>query len=337
MAKPQYTCELSVDGMHCAACELTIEKHLKHHKKVKNVSANLASNKVVVTTDSPEKADSLAKDFNELLKDTGYTVSTKQQNQEVNITDYIKAGAITMVIVLIFILLQRMGLVTLITTSTPSLPVVFGIGLIASVSSCMAVVGGLVLTLSAQYAKTQKVAAISAFHIARIVGFFFLGGVMGLIGSAFTLNPLLTFVIDVILFVVMISVGINMLELFPLPQVQMPKFMGKWVLSFEGKRGWIMPMLLGVITFFLPCGFTQSMQVYALQSGNVLHGALIMLVFALGTFPALAVLSVASVKLSKTLQSGLFFKTAGMIIICFAAFNLLAALSVMGIIPPLGI
>lgn len=337
MEKPQYTCELSVDGMHCAACELVIEKRLQSHKDVKKVNADLAAHKVTVTLDSQEKIDTLAKEFNELLKNDGYTVSSKEVEQDINISEYIKAGVITAVVVIVFLLLQRAGLVTLITTSAPSLPVVFGIGVIASVSSCMAVVGGLVLTLSTQYAKTQKVAAISAFHIARIVGFFLLGGLMGLIGSAFTLSPIQTLIIDIVLFIVMFTVGLNMLDLFTVPQLQMPKSIGKIVLSLEGKQGWIMPILLGILTFFLPCGFTQSMQVYALQSGNVVYGALIMLVFALGTFPALALLSFASVKFSKTLQSGLFFKTAGMIILCFAVFNLLSALAALGVIPPLGI
>jgi sulfite exporter TauE/SafE len=62
-----------------------------------------------------------------------------------------------------------------------------------------------------------------------------------------------------------------------------------------------------------------------------------MLVFSLGTLPVLALISFASVKLSKNLQSGLFFKTAGFIIIFCAIFNLLAALVAVGLINPLGI
>ena len=105
----------------------------------------------------------------------------------------------------------------------------------------------------------------------------------------------------------------------------------------EGRFNSLTPILLGMSTFFLPCGFTQSMQVYALTTGDVLSGAMTMLVFSLGTLPVLALISFASVKLSKNLQSGLFFKTAGFIIIFFAIFNLLAALVAVGLINPLGI
>src|SRR3990167_11148888 len=96
-----------------------------------------------------------------------------------------------------------------------------------------------------------------------------------------------------------------------------------------------MPFLVGVATFFLPCGFTQSMQIYTLTTGNFLTGALIMSAFALGTFPVLALLSFSSLSIHKKAQSGIFFKTAGLIVIFFGIFNLINSLASVGIIPPI--
>jgi len=45
--------------------------------------------------------------------------------------------------------------------------------------------------------------------------------------------------------------------------------------------------VVGALTFLLPCGFTQSMQLLALQSGSMWQGMLIMTAFALGTLPVL--------------------------------------------------
>lgn len=45
--------------------------------------------------------------------------------------------------------------------------------------------------------------------------------------------------------------------------------------------------IVGALTFLLPCWFTQSMQLFALQSGSPLSGALIMGAFAIGTAPVL--------------------------------------------------
>ncbi len=93
--------------------------------------------------------------------------------------------------------------------------------------------------------------------------------------------------------------------------------------------------MLGILTFFLPCGFTQSMQISALTTGSFLQGGLIMLIFALGTLPILALISFSSIKFSKSLRSGIFFKTAGFIVIFFAIFNFLSALTAAGLVPPI--
>ena len=51
----------------------------------------------------------------------------------------------------------------------------FVIGLIASVSSCMAVVGGLVLSISATFAKDgDRIRPQLLFHIGRLISFLFL-------------------------------------------------------------------------------------------------------------------------------------------------------------------
>lgn len=59
------------------------------------------------------------------------------------------------------------------------------------------------------------------------------------------------------------------------------------------------PLIVGFATFFLPCGFTQSMQVAALSSGSFASGLAIMLAFALGTLPMLALLSFGSASFAR--------------------------------------
>ena len=60
-----------------------------------------------------------------------------------------------------------------------------------------------------------------------------------------------------------------------------------------------------------------------------------MAIFALGTLPVLGFISMASVKISNTAKSGLFFKTAGFLIIYFAIINLIGALTSIGLIKPI--
>jgi sulfite exporter TauE/SafE len=77
------------------------------------------------------------------------------------------------------------------------------------------------------------------------------------------------------------------------------------------------------------------MQIYTLTTGNFLAGALIMFTFALGTFPVLALLSFSSLSFHKKARSGVFFKSAGLVVIFFGLFNLINALVGAGFIPPL--
>ena len=216
----------------------------------------------------------------------------------------------------------------------------FTIGIIASLSTCMAVVGGLVLSMSATFAKEpgDRVRPQILFHLGRILSFFFLGGVIGAIGSAFTLNLGATFALDLIIGLVMLILGINLLDVFHFSKKLtpgMPKFLSKRALSVSKFNHTLTPLLVGIATFFLPCGFTQSMQLYALTTGSFIHGGLTMLSFALCTLPVLALISFSSFSIQKSSKSGIFFKTAGLIVIMFAVFNLFNSLIVVGIIPPI--
>lgn len=331
-------CEFNVEGMHCAACELVIEKKLSKVQGVRKVDAQLSKGKVFIETDRELKTAELSS----LVEEDGYRIvdtSNEKTRQNINWRELGVAATIAATIVLLFLLIQKLGIVNLIDAEEVTLPFVFLIGIVASLSTCMAVVGGLVLSISSNYAKEgSRTKPLVLFHLARIVGFFVLGGLIGLLGSAFILTTTSTFILNLILFVVMLVMGINLLDIFPFVrrlQLKMPKVLGRNVLSVQESENRWTPILLGVATFVLPCGFTQSMQVYSLTTGSFVQGALTMFVYALGTLPVLALISFASVKLSKTFQSGIFFKTAGLIVIFFAVFNFTAALAAVGLIRPI--
>ncbi len=333
--------EYYVKGMHCGSCEIVVEDNLLKHPNVNKVKASLNKGTVDIEINSKDNLNNFESELNQLIADFGYSLHVNPViNQKINFKELILAFLIALGFLSLFVLLQKFGLVNLLNADKVTLPFVFFIGVVASLSTCMAVVGGLVLSLSSSYAKSNQSSNLPLirFHLARIVSFFILGGVIGLIGSAFTLTLQTTFLISLVLFFVMIVLGLNLLDIFPVVrklQIKMPKG-----LAFKVKDvnlGSLTPILLGTSTFFLPCGFTQSMQVYALTTGNFLSGAMTMFVFSLGTLPVLALISFASVKLSKNLQSGLFFKTAGFIVILFAIFNLLSAFVAIGLIGPIGV
>jgi sulfite exporter TauE/SafE len=82
--------------------------------------------------------------------------------------------------------------------------------------------------------------------------------------------------------VVMFLLGLNLTNLSPRIgsfSPTLPKLLGKHIKGDSNTK--ISTMFTGAVTFFLPCGFTLAMQVYAVSTGNFLTGALVMLLFAL--------------------------------------------------------
>jgi len=214
----------------------------------------------------------------------------------------------------------------------------FTIGLIASVSSCMAVVGGLVLSMSTNFAKGgDSVRPQILFHLGRLASFFLLGGLVGIIGANFQLSSGGTFFIGIVVSLVMIILGLNLLDIFPWAnklQLKLPGSIREKINNFNYFNHTLTPLVVGILTFFLPCGFTQSMQIYSLSTGSFWTGSLTMLSFALGTLPVLALLSFSTSGIKNKTWSGIFFKTAGLVVIFFGIFNLINSLVIAGIIDP---
>ncbi|MBU1032789.1 MAG: sulfite exporter TauE/SafE family protein [Patescibacteria group bacterium] len=329
-----------VNGMHCKTCELLTESELNEVPEISKVKSSLSTCSLEVTGDFGDKEpEHIAQDLNVTLKPHGYTLSVEKRKHFVKWSDFKTAAPIAFGFMAIFVLLQKVGIVNLVNASVVGFGTAFVIGLVASVSTCMAVVGGLVLSISAKFAKEgDKVRPQILFHVGRLMSFFILGGAIGALGSAFQLGTTGTSVLSFLVAIILIILGINLLDLFPWVkrfQITMPGFMGKHINSLKNINHILTPFIVGVATFFLPCGFTQSMQIYALTTGSVFTGALIMSAFALGTLPVLALLSFSSLGIHKKKQSGIFFKTVGLIVLAFGFFNLINALVAAGMIQPL--
>jgi len=334
------TYQFHIQGMHCNACVLLTESELKDMPNIVSAKASLNNHLVEVTGDFGDKTpEQIAEDLTIPLKPLGYTVSVEKKLKKTNWKEFIIAIPIALLFAVLFVFLQKIGIVNLVNGGNVNYGTAFVIGIIASLSTCMAVVGGLLLSMSATFAKEgDKVKPQLMFHGGRIVSFFVLGGAIGAIGSAFTLNTSATFVLGMVIGIVMLILGINLLDVFPWAkrlQPSMPKFIGKRAHNVSKYNHTLTPLLVGVLTFFLPCGFTQSMQLYTLTTGSFLKGGLTMLAFAIGTLPVLSLISFSSFSIQNNSRAGIFFKAAGLIVILFAIFNIINALVVLGAIPPI--
>ncbi|MHB8895976.1 MAG: urease accessory protein UreH domain-containing protein, partial [Candidatus Geothermincolia bacterium] len=247
---------------------------------------------------------------------------------------FAKIAISVIVAVALIVILQKAGLAKLVTVSTKSsLPVFLLLGLVAGFSSCAALVGGIVLSMSKQWGEIyspddplqKRLEPHQLFNVGRLISFALLGALLALIGGSLRLTPTFSALLVIVISIVMIFLGLQMLGVRFLQRFQftMPRSVTRYVADEQHFKGRYMPFTMGALTFFLPCGFTITAQSFALLSGRPIQGALIMLFFALGTLPMLLIIAFTSVKfLEKPRLATTFLKVAGIIVLFFALFNI---------------
>lgn len=325
-----------VSGTHCASCKILIEDIVNEQEYITKSNVDLNKEMLIIETVSNVSKEELATRLTKLTEQNGYIISTEKivkKSDEAGI--FWQALPIGLVFLALFFILQKSGLLNFGIGGQTTPTTAFLIGLIASVSSCLAIVGGLVLSLSAKVAEDDmsNKKPFYLFHVGRLLGFAVLGGLLGLIGKSLGINLIFSSILGLLASLVMIVLGFNLIGVFKKNKLTLPTGIFSYFRKVEHQT--LAPFILGIGTFFLPCGFTQSMQVSALSSGSFISGMLIMLFFAIGTLPMLALLSFGSASFAQSKHAPLFFKSTGVIVIGLGVFALLAGLAGLGIINPL--
>lgn len=219
-----------------------------------------------------------------------------------------------------------------------TLGIAFLIGIVASLSTCLAVVGGVVISFAAKYQAKgnfyeSNIKPHLLFHLGRLLSFFFLGGILGVLGGWFNPSGTLMGWFTIAIALVLVWLGLNIMGILPSltkTGIRMPKASLKAWNRLQSSDHPLTPIVIGAFTFFLPCGFTQSMQLFAVSTGSFLSGALTMLLFGLGTGPVLLGLGFAISRFSD-LKASLFKLVVGMVVVGFAYSTLLSGFAQAGI------
>jgi uncharacterized protein len=331
--------------MTCASCELLLERRLKAMSGVHSVDVDYKSGIGRITTKQSD-APSL-ESISEAVEKAGYSIvadDAPYASLPADTRKWVEIGASLLIIFALYKLLQTFNVVSLAPSTSGALSFggVFVIGLIAGASSCLAVTGGLLLALAAKHNEfhraetpTQKFQPLLQFNIGRLVSYFVLGGLVGVLGQSITLSTRMTGYMNIIVALVMLFLALSMLGIVPKGSfpIRPPKKLSRWIASLSESNHPAAPFTLGALTFFLPCGFTQSLQLVALASGNFATGATIMLLFALGTLPALLGISAVS-SVAKGNMFSMFLRFSGTLVFILALFNLNSGLALSGINMP---
>lgn len=124
--------------------------------------------------------------------------------------------------------------------------------------------------------KTKNYKRPILYNLGRLTSYTIMGGIVGLIGSALSINESINGIIIIIASILMFLMSLKMLGIFdfklPFSKIRI-------------KRKTRNPFVIGLFNGIMPCGPLQSMQIYALSTGSFFKGALSMFLFCLGTIP----------------------------------------------------
>jgi uncharacterized protein len=333
----------NIKGMHCTSCELLLEKSISQVPGVKKVEVSERKGIAEVEFSHEVASDEL---IAKAVHEAGYSLGEARRLPWLSRDGEEWVEIILGASVLFFLWMAAWATgafdaLGVKFSTSPTYPIVFVIGLTAGISTCMAVVGGLVAGFSASYAETHQYATRWQrfkpnlfFNAGRLVSYAVLGGVIGAAGSAVQLSTGFTGFLVAAAGIVMLYMGLKLTGISPKlsnMSFTLPKKLGRalGMKNGDGEYSHREALIGGALTFFLPCGFTQAMQLYAITTGSFASGALIMFLFALGTAPGLlGIGALTSVLKGRTAR--IFFRFVGMVVLILGFFNLSNGLSVSG-------
>ncbi|MCU0505201.1 MAG: sulfite exporter TauE/SafE family protein [Chloroflexi bacterium] len=345
--QPAATRTVPIAGMTCRACERRIEREILQIPNVVSVSASAPLGRAEVTTAGPVDDASLAA----AVAAAGYEVGRTPWLSH-DRAAWVSAGIAVVAVAAAVLLAEVLGLTRLASgtgeISEGGLVVAGLLGLAAGFSTCMALTGGFVLALSAAHEAARPAGAVVGiverlrptvmFVCGRIIGFSVFGALLGAVGSLFVLPTTVVAALMIAVALLMTLIGTRLTGLSPRLAAWSPTLPAGLARGLGMDAGSVSAYsdgraaVLGGLTFFLPCGFTQAVQVYALSTGSPVMAGAIMAVFAIGTAPGLLALGGLPALLPARVRPGLL-RVVGVVVLGFAIVNLSAGLRLAGVSP----
>jgi len=329
---------INISGMHCRSCEMLVEEKLAEIPEVSKFKVDYRKGQAEIYYGSQKPN---GKEVEAAIRSAGYNLGLDSKESKAlfskNPSDWQDLGIAFLILAGVYLVVRSLGL-TNINIGSPeggygSFWVVLLVGLTAGVSTCMALVGGLVLGLATRHAEQhpeatplQKFRPHLLFNLGRISGFAFFGALLGQIGSFLQISTSTLGLITIAVGLVMLLMGLQLIQVFPFLdriKITLPKFIGRKLgINKHGREySHASAAMMGAMTFFLPCGFTQAMQLYAISTGSPLIGAVVMMTFAVGTAPGLLGIG-GLTSVVRGIFAKRFFKLAGLLVLFFAFFNI---------------
>jgi uncharacterized protein len=219
---------------------------------------------------------------------------------------------------------------------TTQLLTAFLVGLLGGVH-CVAMCGGIVATLTLGLAPERRRGITAqlpfqlAYNLGRIVGYGLVGALIGGLGALLMQSLALQWAqrgLYALAAVVMIALGLYLggwwrglayVERAGAVLWRRIEPIGRRLLPI---RSWWQAFAVGLVWAWLPCGLVYSVLILALGAGGPLQGALLMLVFGLGTLPNLLGIGLLAGAAARYAEQQWLRSVAGVLVIGFGLYAL---------------
>jgi uncharacterized protein len=338
---------IHIKGMTCVSCESIIKDEIKGFPGVEKIKVSVKKETAEISHDAEKKLD-----FNliiDKINSLGYHASFEKiskvdacinRKEKATGKQWFYSLLVVLGFYIAYKLLQSAGIFNWVDVdpNNISFGVAVLVGIVASMSTCLAVVGAVVISFAAKNESKgskfeRSVKPHLLFHLGRILTFFVLGGILGLLGNWLNISTSFISIFTIIIAIILAWLGLNILGLTPSMTkfgIRMPKSVIKHWEKVNNSNHSSAPLILGGLTFFLPCGFTQSMQFFAVTTGSFWQGGLTLALFAIGTVPVLLALGITTSKL-KNMNFVVLKKAIGFVVILFALYTLSTGFALAGL------
>lgn len=280
-----------VQWMDCISCETVLRDALDAVPSIQVLSLTHKTWKMTIEYTSPDDLHKLEQILHQheytLIEEDAYIDTTAQKN-----STRIEQFAIWGGILALLRAVTQIDLTHYLWDYGPTMGlwVAFLVWLVACSSSCLAVTGGIIVSYVEALEDQPRASLVKTqwlFHLGRMLAFVWGGALLWHLGQTIQISSSANAIMMMVVWLILAYVGLQTFGIVPSITKRwfhLPWWAHNLIKKFNEPR---YALLVWALTFFLPCWFTQSMQLFAMQTGSAMQWALMLWAYWLWTVPLL--------------------------------------------------
>ena len=275
--------QLKVEGMQCTGCEDIICEAVNALPGITEVKADYSKGSVSVSFDPKHVR---LEQISQIITDKGYEVSPPK-SRAFNVLRTILAFVLLLLIVggVTYWGKSQMPAVMQMITPKAGYVILLGIGFLTGFH-CIGMCGSFVVSYTnPNHSKPRQMLSHLGYGLGKVISYTSIGAIFGLLGAAISITPQIRGIAALTASLFLVIYGLRMLNVFDF----LRRFVLRLPRSFnhqltDGMRKQRNALITGLLSgFLLGCGPLQAMYIMAAGTGDPQQGAMILLMFSLGT------------------------------------------------------